>query len=93
MNSYTKVIEELKYLNILYIDEDKLSSEISYYTFGNFFKRIIITDYYANAFKQFKTNNIDVIVIDLFTEENASGNFRAVEPFIRIQIAKIMSSS
>ena len=75
MNSYTKVIEELKYLNILYIDEDKLSSEISYYTFGNFFKRIIITDYYANAFKQFKTNNIDVIVIDLFTDTEKWLNF------------------
>lgn len=75
MNSYTKVIEELKYLNILYIDEDKLASEISYYTFGNFFKRIIITDDYTNAFNQFKINNIDVIVIDLFANTVKAINF------------------
>lgn len=75
MNNYTKVIEELKYLNILYIDEDKLSSEISYYTLGNFFKKIIITNDYSNAFNQFKINNIDVIVIDLFINTIKSINF------------------
>ncbi len=75
MNNYTKVIEELKYLNILYIDEDKLSSEISYYTLGNFFKKMIITDNYINVFTQFKINNIDVIVIDLFIDTIKSLNF------------------
>lgn len=75
MNNYAKLVEELKYLTTLYVDEDKIFREISYYTLGNFFKEMIIADSCSSALDKFTKNNIDVIIIDLFINEIDSLNF------------------